>query len=181
MKTTALLLATALCLQAFCLDLQQTHAAPLQTADGRGVVSADTPDSDAFFRRAVRRRPAPDHTRRINALLARMTLEEKVGQMTQLQIGMVTNGSDQSIRIDPAKLEKAVVKYGVGSILNVSDQALTVDAWHEIIGQIQAAAGRTRLRFPSSTASTPSTVRTTSAARRSSRRRSAWPRRGTPS
>jgi beta-glucosidase len=148
MKTIALLLATALCLQAFCLDLQQTRAAPVQTADGRGVVSADTPDSDAFFRRAVRRRPAPDYTRQINALLARMTLEEKVGQMTQLQIGMVTNGSDQSIRIDPAKLEKAVVKYGVGSVLNVSGQALTVDAWHEIIRQIQAAAARTRLKIP---------------------------------
>ncbi|HEX8352479.1 MAG TPA: glycoside hydrolase family 3 N-terminal domain-containing protein [Pyrinomonadaceae bacterium] len=147
MKTIALLLATALCLQAFCLDLQQTHAAA-QTADERGVVGADTPDSDAYFQRAVRRRPAPDYRRQVDALVARMTLEEKVGQMTQLEIGMVTTGSDQAIRIDPAKLEKAVVKYGVGSVLNVSGQALTVDAWHEIIGQIQAAAGRTRLKIP---------------------------------
>jgi len=147
MKTIALLLATALCLQAFCLDLQQTHAAT-PAADERGVVSADTPDSDAYFQRAVRLKRPPDYTRRINELVARMTLEEKVGQMTQLQIGMVTTGSDQTIRIDPAKLEKAVVKYGVGSILNVSGQALTVDAWHDIIRQIQEAAGRTRLRVP---------------------------------
>jgi beta-glucosidase len=53
------------------------------------------------------------------------------------------------VKIDPAKLEKAMVKYGVGSILNVSDQALTVDKWHEIIGQIQeAAVKKTRLGIP---------------------------------
>jgi beta-glucosidase len=147
MKTTALTLATLLCFQTFCLHLQQTRAAP-QTADGRGVVAADTADSDAFFRAAVRQKPAPDFSRRIDALVSRMTLEEKVGQMTQLEIGMVTTGSDQTIRIDPAKLEKAVVKYGVGSVLNVKDQALSVDAWHEIIRQIQGAAGRTRLKIP---------------------------------
>ena len=49
---------------------------------------------------------------------------------------------------DPAKLEKAIVKYGVGSILNVSDQALTLDRWHEFIAQIQDAAKKTRLGIP---------------------------------
>jgi beta-glucosidase len=147
MKTTACALATLLLIQTFCLPLQQTRAATPQ-GDGRGVVADEVPDSDAFFRAATRPRPARDYTRRVNELVARMTLEEKVGQMTQLEIGMVTTGSDQSIRIDPAKLEKAVVKYGVGSVLNVSGQALTVDAWHEIIRQIQAAAGRTRLKIP---------------------------------
>jgi beta-glucosidase len=112
------------------------------------VVGADIGDSDAFFQTAVRQRPARDYTRRIDALVARMTLEEKVGQMTQLQIGMVTTGANQTIRIDPAKLEKAIVKYGVGSILNVQDQALSVDAWHDIIRQIQEASQRTRLKVP---------------------------------
>jgi beta-glucosidase len=148
MKTIARALATLLCLQTFCLPLQQTRAVTPQQADGRGVVADEVPDSDAFYRAATRPRPARDYTRRINELVARMTLEEKVGQMTQLEIGMVTTGSDQTIRIDPAKLEKAIGKYGVGSILNVKDQALTVDAWHEIIRQIQEAAGRTRLRIP---------------------------------
>src|SRR5688572_29062564 len=77
-----------------------------------------------------------------------MTLEEKVGQMTQLAIGMIINGADQNFTIDPAKLEKAIVKYGVGSILNVADQALTIDRWHEVIGAIQAAAKKTRLGIP---------------------------------
>jgi len=108
----------------------------------------DIVDSDEFFRRTS---PAPrlrDHSQRIEALLKRMTLEEKVGQMTQLTIGMIASGSDQNLKIDPAKLDKAIAKYGVGSILNVSDQAFTIDRWHEVIGQIQGAAKKTRLGIP---------------------------------
>jgi beta-glucosidase len=109
----------------------------------------DLVDSDEFFQRASRTGPDRDPTQKVEDLLKRMTLEEKVGQMTQLTIGMIVSGSDQNIQIDPAKLEKAIVKYGVGSILNVSDQALTVDKWHEIIGQIQeAATKKTRLGIP---------------------------------
>src|SRR6476659_3649774 len=117
---------------------------PLIAQTQSGVV-----DSDEFFRRTS---PAPrlaDHSQQIEALLKRMSLEEKVGQMTQLAIRMITSGSDQNLKIDPAKLDKAVLKYGVGSILNVADQALTVDHWHEIIGQIQeAATKKTRLGIP---------------------------------
>src|SRR4051812_15524883 len=108
----------------------------------------DIVDSDEFYQRNVRSGPERDHTQKIEDLLKRMTLEEKVGQMTQLAIGMIINGRDQDFQIDPAKLEKAVVKYGVGSILNVSDQALTIDRWHDVINQIQAAANKTRLRIP---------------------------------
>src|SRR5687767_3935570 len=108
----------------------------------------DLNDSDEFFQRTVRPGPERDNTQKIEDLLKRMTLEEKVGQMTQLAIGMIANGRDQEIQIDPAKLDKAIVKYGVGSILNVSDQALTLERWHEIINQIQAAANKTRLRIP---------------------------------
>jgi beta-glucosidase len=106
-------------------------------------------DSDDFFQRASRNGPERDHSRQIDDLLKRMTLEEKVGQMTQLAIGAIASGQDQQIKVDPAKLETAIVKYGVGSILNVSDQALTVDHWHQIIGQIQeAATKKTRLGIP---------------------------------
>src|SRR5436190_11398170 len=109
----------------------------------------DLPDSDEFFQRASRTGPQRDYTQRIEDLLKRMTLEEKVGQMTQLAIGMVVSGRDQDVRIDPAKLDKAIVKYGVGSILNVSDQALTLDTWHQIISQIQdVATKKTRLGIP---------------------------------
>ena len=122
-----------------CFALQSQIAIYAQT---------DLNDSDEYFQRASRTGPERDHTRKIEDLLKKMTLEEKVGQMTQLTIGMIVNGRDQDVKIDPAKLEKAIGKYGVGSILNVSDQALTIDRWHEIIAQIQDAAKKTRLAIP---------------------------------
>ncbi len=118
-------------------------------AEPAGMRAADLADSDAFFQKAIQSGgTAKDHSAQIEALLKRMTIEEKVGQMTQLEIGMVTTGQDQGIAIDPAKLQKAIVQYGVGSILNVSNHALTIDKWHEIIGQIQAAAKKTRHGIP---------------------------------
>ena len=111
--------------------------------------TSDLLDSDEFFQRASRTSPEQNNTRKIEDLLKRMTLEEKVGQMTQLALAMVVSGRDQDVKIDPAKLEKAIVKYGVGSILNVSDQALTIDKWRELIGQMQdAATKKTRLGIP---------------------------------
>jgi beta-glucosidase len=124
-------------------------ASPAQ-ADQRGPVTTDINDSDLFFQNILRTRPRErDNSQRIEALLKRMTLEEKVGQMTQLAISMVAKGKDQDIQIDPAQLDKAIVRYGVGSILNVADQALTADKWHQIIGQIQeSATKKTRLGIP---------------------------------
>src|ERR1700682_3344733 len=142
MRIKTLVVIATMSLQIFAHPRQQTL---IIAQDLQRVVRADVEDSDNFFQAASRvAKPARDNTSRVEALLGRMTLEEKVGQMTQLQIATVTSGEDQNTRIDPAKLEKAVVKYGVGSILNVNSQALTVDKWREIIGQIQAAAQKTR-------------------------------------
>lgn len=162
MRLKPVVLAALISAQTFCLPLQQSPALAQTRGRGRRAtqerraqptptptqVTVAAEDSDAFLQTATRRRPSRDYTREVEALLRRMTLEEKVGQMTQLEIGMVTSGSDQSIRIDPAKLEKAVVKYGVGSVLNVAGQAMTAAHWHELIGQIQRAAARTRLKIP---------------------------------
>ncbi len=135
-----------------------SHVSPPRKHDSGPRVQSDTADvngpevadSDAFFQKALQNSSqARSQAQKVEALLKRMTIEEKIGQMTQLQIGMIANGKDQDIRIDPTKLEKAIGRYGVGSILNVADQALTVDRWHEIIGQIQeAATKKTRLGIP---------------------------------
>src|SRR6266404_2294924 len=146
MRIKALIIIATISVQIFCHLPQQTLAI---TQDNQRVVRGDLDDSDSYFQAAIRApKPARDNTGRVEDLLARMTLEEKIGQMTQLQIAMVTSGEDQNIHIDPAKLDKAVVKYGVGSILNVNSQALTVDKWREIIGQIQQASQKTRLKIP---------------------------------
>ena len=143
MKRTSLLLVVAICLQIFCSPLQQSLA-----QSRSDMVPAELLDSDAYFRRAVQRPRLRNYSAQIEALLRRMTIEEKVGQMTQLEIGQVTSGSDSNIEIDPAKLEKAIVKYNVGSILNVNGHALSVDKWHQVIGAIQADAQKTRLKIP---------------------------------
>ncbi|MEK7855332.1 MAG: glycoside hydrolase family 3 N-terminal domain-containing protein [Acidobacteriota bacterium] len=135
MKTKAFIVIAAVVLQAAMPGLSQNFS--------------DVADSSVYFSTAVRRAPATrDHSAQIEDLIRRMTVEEKVGQMTQLTIDMVTRGDDQKVEIDPAKLEKAIVKYGVGSILNVNNQALTLDHWHRIVGPIQQAAQRTRLKIP---------------------------------
>ncbi len=51
--------------------------------------------------------------RRVRSLVAQMTLKEKVGQMTQLEVGMITDGSESNLRVNPEKLRKAVNDYGV--------------------------------------------------------------------
>ena len=136
MKKRPLLAIAAVLLQAVMPAVSQT-------------AGSDMADSSAYVRTAlVRPRAKADHSAEIEKLLRQMTLEEKVGQMTQLTIDMVTKGKDQQVEIDPEKLEKAIVKYGVGSILNVTNQALTLDHWHRIIGPIQQAAKRSRLKIP---------------------------------
>jgi beta-glucosidase len=128
---------------------ENMNTLPAQSLE-RGPVGADIDDSEVFLQNTLRAKSTErDNSQKIDALLKRMTLEEKVGQMTQLAIGMVAKGQDQTIQIDPQKLEKALVRYGVGSILNVAEQALTPDKWHEIIGQIQqTATKKTRLAIP---------------------------------
>ena len=84
----------------------------------------------------------------VERLLGQMTLKEKIGQMTQLEIGMITDGRGQDIRISSQKLHKAVGEYGAGSILNVNDEALPERKWHEIIRAIQEEGKKSRLQIP---------------------------------
>ncbi|MHC4323521.1 MAG: glycoside hydrolase family 3 N-terminal domain-containing protein, partial [Planctomycetota bacterium] len=89
--------------------------------------------------------------KKIDELLAKMTLEEKVGQMTQVTLEVVAGETDEngSLKLDNKKLQDAIVKHQVGSILNCGGQARSVDNWHEIITQIQTMAmEQTRLGIP---------------------------------
>jgi beta-glucosidase len=81
-----------------------------------------------------------------DALLRQMTLDEKIGQMTQVTLGVVSTAEDGVL--NPAALAKAVMDYKVGSILNVTNHALTVDQWHTVITLIQDQAKKTRLKIP---------------------------------
>ena len=86
------------------------------------------------------------YTQKIESLLSRMTLDEKIGQMTQVTLAVVCTAKDGVL--DTAKLSTAIEKYKVGSILNVTNHALSVDQWRHVITQIQDNAAKTRLKIP---------------------------------
>ena len=79
--------------------------------------------------------------KRIDQLLKTLTLEEKIGQMTELTLGVLDGPYDPAQRdnltIPPAALERVIGQHKVGSILNVADIALTPEQWYEIVSQIQ--------------------------------------------
>jgi beta-glucosidase len=57
-------------------------------------------------------------------------------------------GTPEDGVLNPAALTKAIQDYKVGSILNVTNHALTVDQWRHIQTQIQDEARKSRLKIP---------------------------------
>lgn len=84
--------------------------------------------------------------KKVDALIKQMTLEEKVGQMTQVTLGVV--GTNIDGELDALKLKAAVVDHNVGSILNVTNHALSVSQWNALLIQIADEANKTRLKIP---------------------------------
>lgn len=89
----------------------------------------------------------------VEELLSRMTIEEKVGQMTQVTIDVVLVGEpyapEEPVRIDRVKLERAIDQYQVGSILNTpSGILLDRQQWRNILEAIHARTNETRLKIP---------------------------------
>src|SRR5262245_46869598 len=116
-----------------------------------GVIGQAPPallDSQAFLDQHGHHAPPKVDAAKIQALLAKMTLKEKVGQMTQLELGMITDGWGEAMKVSPDKLRKAISDYGIGSFLNVKDQAIPQQKWRDIITAIQAEAQKTRLKIP---------------------------------
>lgn len=94
-----------------------------------------------------------DLEKKIDALLKKMTVEEKVGQMTQVTLDLISEGQpfdeNKAQRLSPEKLKKALIQYKVGSILNTGSHTLSRDNWYEIISEIQRVATKeTRLKIP---------------------------------
>ncbi len=91
---------------------------------------------------------------KVKNLLSQMTLEEKVGQMTQVDFTVIGVPKEQNAedQIDPAKLEDAVLNHHVGSILNTpftpDNKAQSIDIWRKMMRTVQDAAAKTRLKIP---------------------------------
>ena len=78
----------------------------------------------------------------VNTLLQKMTIEEKVGQMTQVTLDMVLKGNvyepEKPFAFDESKLVDVLLGNHVGSILNVpTSEALTRQQWHYVVATIQ--------------------------------------------
>ncbi|MFY8035387.1 MAG: glycoside hydrolase family 3 protein, partial [Flexibacteraceae bacterium] len=94
--------------------------------------------------------PNTKYNAEVDALLKQMTLEEKIGQMTQLTFGIFSDNSQPKFNIRKDDLKKAIVQFNVGSILNnAQDHAQTMEEWHQMINTIQDYATKeTRLKIP---------------------------------
>jgi len=85
-------------------------------------------------------------------LLSEMTLEEKIGQMTQIDFSVIAAELNSDNPVSQNKLEDAILKHHVGSILNAPqtphNQAQSVTVWRNILKSIQAVTTKSRLKIP---------------------------------
>ena len=91
----------------------------------------------------------------IENLISQMTLEEKVGQMTQINITVIAKGPNRfsssfPMEIDDVRANKALVDYKVGSVLNtINNTAQKPNVWYKNISKIQdIAMNKNRLGIP---------------------------------
>src|SRR6185312_5280633 len=85
---------------------------------------------------------------KVNALVKKMTLEEKVGQMAQVSLESLGKIDGPNFIFDDVKLKDAVVKYKIGSILNSPGEPLKPEQWNAVVGQIQKTANETKAQIP---------------------------------
>lgn len=93
---------------------------------------------------------APD----IEALLQRMTLEEKTGQMTMIALNAVTRGEGlyepaEPHALDMERLRRTIVEHHAGCLFNIATHGFPPAHWRTIIGAMQhMAMHETRLGIP---------------------------------
>ncbi|WP_300724569.1 glycoside hydrolase family 3 N-terminal domain-containing protein [uncultured Bacteroides sp.] len=76
--------------------------------------------------------------KKVEQSLAKMSLDEKIGQMTELSIDILGEWKDGKFVLNKEKVQNAIGKFKVGSILNAPGPiAQDRETWNEIIGYIQ--------------------------------------------
>ncbi|WP_375419549.1 glycoside hydrolase family 3 N-terminal domain-containing protein [uncultured Hymenobacter sp.] len=91
---------------------------------------------------------APQWSPRVRQLLSQMTLDEKIGQMTQLTNATINHtGEQKDITLDSAKLVPLIRDFHVGSFLN--GEAVPPAQWVKFLSAVQRIALReSRLHIP---------------------------------
>lgn len=85
---------------------------------------------------------------RVEDLLSRMTIEEKIGQMTQLNISLINEkGVQKNVELDEDKARRYLQEHHIGSFLN--GEAVPALQWYEYMYGLQKiAVEETRLGIP---------------------------------
>ena len=95
-----------------------------------------------------------DIDKRIDSIMSDMSIEQKIGQMAQINLTVIANGPDkwssfEPLQIDKERIEKAINKYHVGSILNTTNnRARDISTWNKIIDEIQSYALSSKTAIP---------------------------------
>ena len=91
-----------------------------------------------------------EYPEEVKKLLSEMSVEEKAGQLTILNLTVLvkTDTVTGAITLDTAKLTDILVKHKVGSILNTHSNALSDSVWRGIIVELQAYAAKTPHKIP---------------------------------
>ena len=95
-----------------------------------------------------------DIDKRIDSIMSDMSVEQKIGQMAQINLTVIANGPDkwssfEPLQIDKERIEKAINKYHVGSILNTTNnRARDISTWNKIIDEIQSYALSSKTAIP---------------------------------
>lgn len=85
---------------------------------------------------------------RVEDLLKRLTVYEKIGQMTQLDITLInTTGKQEDVALNPEKARKLLKEHHIGSFLN--GEAASPKLWFSFMDQLtRIATDETRLGIP---------------------------------
>ena len=89
--------------------------------------------------------------RRVEALLRQMSVEEKVGQMTQIALQSVSSRPGTptvTVQLDSAKLDYAINQRHIGALLNVYNVAMSPEEWRDANAMIARFSKRARLKIP---------------------------------
>lgn len=78
---------------------------------------------------------------KVEKTLSKMTLDEKIGQMTEIAIDVLGEWKNGEFQLNKDKVYNAIAKYKVGSVLNAPGPvAQSREKWQEIISTIQDAS-----------------------------------------
>ncbi|MBW1295448.1 glycoside hydrolase family 3 N-terminal domain-containing protein [Aquimarina litoralis] len=119
------------------------------------VVSCNSKSPEEESNKVITEEPSmnTEIDKKVSKLLSEMTLEEKVGQMTQITLDVVTKGDNQYSSAQPYELDsvlvhKAIHTYKVGSILNTPGVPLSRQDWYKTIKIFQDEAAKTPRQIP---------------------------------